>query len=314
MHQLVAQGDQDALDPCDLVEDRADEDLDVATRSPRIGDGLSATVHSVAEAIFERQGDLFLPTEATIGPWSREAQHGGPPTMLMARAVEGVEAVQPMRAVRLTVELLRPVPVKPLRVSARLVWGGRRVDRVEATLHADGVEVARALALRIRRQPLEVPIPEEEAPAPPPGKEIDWGSNAWGASGWAKHSSEGNYGSLGVELRLAGGTVTEPGPASVWVRLRRPVVAGEEPSPLMRSAAAADFANGVSWVLDPTRFLFVNPDLSVHLRRQPAGEWICLAAQTHLSSDGIGVAEGVLYDLQGRIGAALQSLVVEPRG
>jgi acyl-CoA thioesterase len=52
----------------------------------------------------------------------------------------------------------------------------------------------------------------------------------------------------------------------------------------------------------------------VHLQRQPAGEWICLAARTHLNSDGIGVAEGILYDLQGRIGAALQSLVVEPRG
>jgi hypothetical protein len=282
--------------------------------SPAIGGGSSATVRSVPDAIFERQGDLFLPTEATIGPWSREVQHGGPPTMLMARAVEGVEAAQPMRVVRLTVELLRPVPVKPLRVSARLVGGGRRADRVEATLHSDGVEVARTLALRIRSQLLEVPIPEAEAPPSLPEQEIDWGSNAWGASGWAEQSSEGNYGSLGVELRLAGGSVTESGPASVWVRLRRPVVAGEEPSPLMRAAAAADFANGVSWVLDPTRFLFVNPDLNVHLQRQPAGEWICLAARTHLNSDGIGVAEGILYDLQGRIGAALQSLVVEPRG
>jgi hypothetical protein len=268
----------------------------------------------VPEAIFERHGDLFLPTEATIGPWSREAQHGGPSTMLLAREVERVGAAQPMRVVRLTVELLRPVPVRPLRVSARLARAGRRADRVEATLHADEVEVARALALRIRRHAFEAPPPEQEAPPALPEKEIDWGPNAWGASGWAKHGSEANYGSLGVELRLAAGTVTESGPASVWVRLRLPVVTGEEPSPLMRAAAAADFANGVSWVLDPTQFLFVNPDLSVHLHRQPAGEWICLAARTHLNSDGIGVAEGVLYDLQGRIGAALQSLVVEPRG
>jgi acyl-CoA thioesterase len=52
----------------------------------------------------------------------------------------------------------------------------------------------------------------------------------------------------------------------------------------------------------------------MHLHRQPTGEWICLAARTHLNSDGIGIAEGVLYDRQGRIGAALQSLVVEARG
>ena len=143
----------------------------------------------VPEAIFERQGDLFLPTEATIGPWSREAQHGGPPTMLMVRAVERVEAAQPMRVVRLTVELLRPVPVKPLRVSARLARLGRRADRVEATLHADEVEVARALALRIRRQAFEAPMSEAETLPSLPEKQIEWGPKAWGASSWAKHAS-----------------------------------------------------------------------------------------------------------------------------
>lgn len=118
----------------------------------------------VPEAIFERHGDLFLSTEAPIGPWSREAQHGGPPTMLIARAVERVEAAQPMSVVRLSVELLPLVPVTPLRVSARLVQPGRRADRVEATLHAGEVEVARALALRIRGQAFEAPMPEAEAP------------------------------------------------------------------------------------------------------------------------------------------------------
>lgn len=185
----------------------------------------------VPEAIFERQGDLFLPTEATIGPWSREAQHGGPPTMLMARAVERVEAAQPMRVVRLTVELLRPVEVTPLRVSARLAQPGRRADRVEASLHADEVEVARALALLIRRQAFGAPMSEAEAPPPLPEKQIEWDPNAWGASSWAKDASNENYGSLGVEVRMAGGTVTEPGPASVWVRLRLPVVTGEGAEP-----------------------------------------------------------------------------------
>ena len=78
----------------------------------------------VPEEIFERHGDLFLPTEATIGPWSREAQRGGPPTMLMARAVERVEAARPMRVVRLAVELLRPVPVTFSPASTRTAEPG----------------------------------------------------------------------------------------------------------------------------------------------------------------------------------------------
>jgi hypothetical protein len=92
-----------------------------------------------------------------------------------------------------------------------------------------------------------------------------------------------------------------------------PLLENEELSPLQRALAAADFPNGVSLRLDPARYLSINPDVTVHLHRQPEGEWVHLEAHTFTSPDGIGVAEGVLSDTRGRFGHSMQSLILEPR-
>jgi len=115
----------------------------------------------------------------------------------------------------------------------------------------------------------------------------------------------------GVEIRYVAGHLDRPGPATAWFRLRVPVVAGEEPSPGQRAVAVADFGNGISSELDMTTSVFVNPDLTVHLLRPPAGEWIALDARTRFGPPGTGLAESALWDESGRIGRALQSLYVE---
>jgi Thioesterase-like superfamily len=107
------------------------------------------------------------------------------------------------------------------------------------------------------------------------------------------------------------GAFLEPGPATVWMRMKIPLVAGEEPSPLQRVLVAADSGNGVSAELDFHRYLFINTDLSVHLLRMPAGEWVCLDAKTHV--DGVGLTDTVLWDQGGRIGRAAQTLLVRQR-
>jgi hypothetical protein len=256
-------------------------------------------------AIFEMRGELFSPTGASRGPWSPDSQHGGPPAMLLARAVESQPAPVPMLVSRLTVELMRPVPLTPLRVEAGLLRGGRRVQLVEASLWAGETEVARARALRIRQAPLELP-PGPPAAAPPPGPEE---FPPW--QGWAAPDQEA-YHTVGVELRFASARKGD-GPVTAWVRLRQPLLEGEEPTPLQRVAAAADFGNGVAPVLDPRRYIFVNPDLSIHLHREPAGEWVCIRSRSWVEADGRGLAESALHDRRGRIGRAVQSLLVEPR-
>ena len=95
--------------------------------------------------------------------------------------------------------------------------------------------------------------------------------------------------------------------------MRHPLVAGERPSPLQRVLIAADSGNGVSATLDWSRYLFINVDLSVHLHRLPAGEWVCLEAVTIPEPTGVGLADTAVYDERGPLGRALQTLLVRER-
>jgi Acyl-CoA thioesterase C-terminal domain/Acyl-CoA thioesterase N-terminal domain len=209
---------------------------------------------------------------------------------------------------RLTVELLRPVPLAPLAVDVRVTRPGRKVQLVEATLAAADVVVARATALRIRRADLALP-PGLDAPAPPPGPEAGTPTlPPWSDGLLASHA----FHSHAVDHRFVAGSFDRPGAATDWIPLRVPLVAGEPTSPLERVAAAADFGNGVSWVLDRRKgYAFINPDLTVYLHRLPAGEWVCLEAVTRVETHGIGLAESRLWDERGLIGRSLQSLLLE---
>ena len=97
------------------------------------------------------------------------------------------------------------------------------------------------------------------------------------------------------------------------MRMRVPLVEGEEPTPLQRVLIAADSGNGISGTLDYTRYLFINVDLTVHLHRLPADEWVHLDAVTIPEPTGIGLADTVIGDRRGRIGRALQTLLVRER-
>jgi hypothetical protein len=261
---------------------------------------------AVREAIYLPDGpERFVPTELARGPWDPDAQHGGAPAALIARAIERVDGVVPMQVVRITYELLRPVPLTPLILRTRIVRPGRRVQLVEATLHADEQEVVRATALRIRseqvaapaaeREPLRHGAPHEGTLLKPPDER---------ATSFAWH---------GMEIRFVAGSFWEVGPAFAWFRLRFPLVAGEAPSPLQRLAAAGDFGNGIATAVPWTTHVFINPDLTLYVERLPQGEWIGLDARTRVSGDGTGVSDSALYDEQGRVGRAQQGLYVAER-
>jgi hypothetical protein len=116
-----------------------------------------------------------------------------------------------------------------------------------------------------------------------------------------------------MEMSFVKGAFLEPGPALVWMRSRVPLVAGEKTSPLGRVLIAADAGNGVSAALDWRRYLFINTDLSVHLKRLPESDWVGLDAVTYPEPHGIGLADTALWDERGRLGRGAQTLVVRPR-
>lgn len=257
----------------------------------------------MGDAFYERDGDRYLSTELTRGPWDPDAQHGGPPAALLARAAEHTLGRSDLQLARFTVDLVRPVPIAPLRVAATVVRAGRSAAWVEAALLAGEVEVARARALSIRTS--DLPLAQPEAERPPGPHE--------GAEGtfFATGQEVGYH--TAMEYRFLEGGFTNPGPARVWMRMRVPLVAGESPSPWQRVLCAADSGNGVSAALDYRRFTFVNPDLTVHLHRQPLGEWVCLDARTVVEPSGVGLATSSIADEHGPLGYALQSLFVAER-
>jgi hypothetical protein len=261
----------------------------------------------VFDAFYERDGDLFRATELTRGPWDPGAQHAGPPAALIGHALEGLPEADEFQVGRLTFEILGPVPIAPVGVQARVVRPGRRVQLLEAELSdAEGAVLMRARAWRIRRGEVEVPPQALVVTEPPPPPDRA------GEANFFPTGQEHGYHSA-MEVRFVSGDWLQPGPATVWLQMRRPLVAGEEPTPLQRTLVAADVGNGVSASLDFRRFLFINVDLTVQLERMPAGEWIGIDAMTLPQPSGVGSSDSVLFDGEGRIGRALQTLLISER-
>jgi len=261
----------------------------------------------MTEVFYEKAGDGFVATELTRGPWDPGAQHAGPPSGLLGRELERVPGGEGFQVARVTFEILRPVPIGPVRVEAEVVRPGRSVQMLEASLAgADGEKLIVARAWRIRTSELEIPDDVVTTPEAPPGPEEG------DVPGFFETGQSVGY-HTAMEWRSVGGGFLEPGPATVWMRMGCELVAGEAPTPLQRTLVAADVGNGISAVLDWRRYVFINVDLTVHLERMPEGEWVCVDAVTLPQRNGVGTAESVLSDERGRIGRAAQALLIAER-
>jgi hypothetical protein len=257
----------------------------------------------VADSFFVPLGEgRWLATVHTTGPWDERAQHGGPPSALLSRAMRRCEPRDDMVVARFTTEILSSIPVGEVAVRARVARPGRSVQLVEAVLTAAGRDVAWARAWRVLRTECPDTGPGLVKPPPLPGAAPPLVPGGW-VDGYLS----------AIEWRAVRGAFGEPGPATVWARMRYPLVPGEEPSPVERVLAVADSGNGVSGELDLRRWLFINPELSVHLFREPAGEWVCLDAQSNVAAAGAGLATSVLSDTDGPVGVSAQALLVAPR-
>ncbi len=209
---------------------------------------------------------------------------------------------------RLSFDILRPVPVAPVRVTARHLRPGRRVELVEATLTgaADNEPLMRLTAWRMRAE--AVPLPDglgASDPPPAPPETGEPGSFSFWREPVAYHRA--------LDWRFVAGQFESPGPATVWTRMQAPLVLGEETTPLEHLLVMTDAASGVSSVLDWGAWIFINVDLDVHLERAPAGDWMAMDATTRIGPAGTGLCTAVLHDASGRVGTSAQSLLVAPR-
>jgi hypothetical protein len=249
-------------------------------------------------------GERFHATFATTGPWFADAQHAGPPSALLARALERCAPQPDTQIGRISVDVLGPVPAGEVTVRAGVERPGRSITLLVAELTAGGRVVMRARAWRLATGDTADVATVDDTTLPGPDTAR---LRTERPPGWLPGFIDA------LEWRWVHGWLGDPGPGTVWARQRVPLVEGEEPTPLQRMLLVADSGNGAAAPLDIRKWLFVNTELTVHLHRPPSGEWMAVDARTTLGPSGMGTVAGLLYDDQGQVGRCAQCLTVRRR-
>ena len=256
-------------------------------------------------AFFKQTGEnTFEPSEATIGPWSPELQHGGPPSALLTHALRIYPSSVPLKITRVTIEILSAVPVKPCEIKVEVVRGGKRIELIRGEYIAAGKTYLIAHAWRFIPEPgvssilsdsYEIPL----LPGPQTYKSFQ------GVSYFP-------YGEA-LEWRFTQGAYDTFGPATVWSKSRIPLIENLDIDPLEALMLMVDSANGISAELDSRSWTFVPVDLTLGLHRHPEGEWVGMDARTVIENDGIGQTATVVFDSKGKIGQSVHSLFIRPK-
>ena len=243
----------------------------------------------------------FASSPWTAGPWGPDKQHAGPPSALLARAIERFEPREGHRLGRMSLEVLGAVPVAPLSIEVERLRPGRRLELIEARARADGRTVLVARAWRLACAPDDFPSVPERAPLDPPELPDEVPIRLPGIHRDGYLSA--------VEFRFERGSFDEPGPAMGWGRSHVLLLAGETPTGWQRVLLLADSGSGISLALDPTRYPAINCDLSVMLHRDPTTEWVGLDAATTITAGAGAMTVTNLLDREGPIGIATQTLL-----
>src|SRR6201994_1499677 len=250
------------------------------------------------EAVFRVDGDRVIVSPHAAGPWDPTMQHGSAPASLVVWAAEAIPTPVPMRVARVTIDLMRPVPLMPLTLETEVLREGRKIQLCAVRLRADGVLTVSATVLKVKLQTEKVPSdvggPDVTLPGPDESPEDP-----------AQFSNSPFV--MGMQLRAARGTFGVRGPGAIWYRVQRPFVEGAAVSQAMRAVIAADFCNGTSAALDFRDWTFLNADLTVSMSHEPVGEWILLDAESWIGPEGAGLPMARLADVTGYLRPCVQS-------
>ena len=261
------------------------------------------------DALYLREGERFVPTDLTIGPWSRDHCHAGPPAALLTTEI--CRLAPAMDMTRITFDIPGAIPKLPCHVETKTLRTGRRIKHIGASLiGTDGTPYMHASAWLMRKLDDGSPKTEHPSRTPHPIDE----SEPVPLDVW---NGLIDYGSQAIEMRVAAGSPFGGGPSTCWFRLLRPLIEGETTDGFARAAALCDFANGVSAVEPFSELIAINTDLTIYLSRRPVGEWIALDSRTNSSGLGLGMTDSLVYDASGFVGTTNQSIFfdrVEPPG
>lgn len=261
----------------------------------------------MSEVLFQRQGELFAPTELAGSPWHPSMLHGGAPAGLLAHCLELATAGSGLQPARLTIDLLRPVPRAPLGVQVNVLRQGKRIQLLEARLQAGDTLVALATGLFVKPTRLTLPeyAPRAEQVLPPPDgyEEVSFRDILFAKSDQMPPGLHTT-----VRLRPVS-DLKESGRGQAWMHLPVAMIEGQCNSPFMLAALVSDFGNGVGQLSLAPQVGTINADINLQLSRLPEGEWIGLDCTALMDESGLGQVVSTLYDTVGRIGMVSQSIM-----
>lgn len=242
----------------------------------------------------------FESSPLTAGPWGPYAQHAGPPSALLVRAMERVDSAPGMRLARVSVDVLGPVPIEPLTIEVHTVRPGRSVELLEATASIDGRIALVARGWRMRTTPADFPaIGDHTGPKESSGPRE--------REPFMSFAHVDGYLSV-VDFFFESGSGEALGPAAAWGRSRIGLVDEEAMTGWQHTVLVADSAGGISLASDPLTFPAINCDLTVSLHREPPVDWVHLDAETIGGPGGGVLTDTVLSDDHGKIGRCVQNL------
>lgn len=247
---------------------------------------------------------VFEPSVATIGPWSPDFQHGGPPSALLTHALRTHMPSGNFVTTRVSIEFFSAVPVKPCEIRVEVVRSGKRVELLKGEYISEGKTYLIAHAWRFLPEPgitseMSDSFETPSLPEPQPQKFFP-GINYF------------PYGDA-LEWRFTKGGYDSQGPATVWTRPRIPLIENTEMNGLEALILMVDSANGISAELDILKWSFVPVDMTVGLYRQPEGPWVGMDAQTVMNNDGIGQTTTTVFDSKGKVGQSIHTLFIRPK-
>ncbi len=262
---------------------------------------------SAMEPLFFLEDGCYRPTLWARGPWSSELLHGGPPALLLARALEDMRDDPDLLISRLTVDLMRPVRMTPLHTSVQRIREGRRIRLLDAFLHDGDKVVARATALMLKRNTAVPAVPITPLPARlMTWRELETSIPERGPN--MLDDSDDRRFHLHVDMRFVPRTAPDQAFAA-WLHVPFGFLPGQGLTPFQHTVAAADYVSPIGGMANPGRRGFINADFTLNLSRSPVGEWVCLESVGRPDYAGIATSAVNLYDEAGLLGSVTCSCV-----
>ncbi|MTD16784.1 thioesterase family protein [Nakamurella sp. YIM 132087] len=264
------------------------------------------TADETPDAFFLPLGDgRFRPTTHAQGAWSEHESHMAPVSGLMLHELETRLPRPDLALSRVAFDILGKIPAEDLVVRTRVLRAGRTIELSEVDVAGpDGRSAVRATVWRLQTSDTSAVAGVEDPPMDLPGPEARFRMGGLWNSGFIRT----------LEVRTA--EPPRPGRSRVWLRSSVPLFGGPDAPDISATArlfGLVDTANGVAVRALPSEVIFPNVDLTIHLHRDPVGEWLGLDVSVSWGVHGIGVTSAVLHDLDGPFGRSEQSATIRLR-